>query len=87
MNKRRLAGIDLGIASAHTVRVPGGEGAVVARRKAWPTVESLAAVEAAAVAGGSRARMSLFLRRSFAAMAAGFAGRQAAALGLRPARP
>jgi transposase len=51
MNKRRLVGIDLGIASAHTVRVLDGEGAVVARRKAWPTVESLAAVEAAAVAG------------------------------------
>jgi transposase len=51
MNDRRLVGIDLGIATAHTVRVLDGEGAVVAKRKAWPTAESLAAVEAAALAG------------------------------------
>ncbi len=51
MNHRRLVGIDLGIATAHTVRVLDGEGAVVAKRKAWPTAESLAAVEAAALAG------------------------------------
>ena len=51
MNYRRLAGIDLGIATAHTVRVLDGEGATVAKRKAWPTVDSLAAVEAAALAG------------------------------------
>ena len=53
MNHRRLVGIDLGIATAHTVRVLDGEGAVVAKRKAWPTAESLAAVEAAALAGCS----------------------------------
>ena len=41
MNHRRLVGIDLGIASAHTVRVLDGEGMTVAKRKAWPTVESL----------------------------------------------
>jgi len=51
MNHRRLVGIDLGIASAHTVRVLDGEGTVVAKRKAWPTVESLSAAEAAALAG------------------------------------
>lgn len=51
MNHRRLIGIDLGIASAHTVRVLDGEGEVVAKRKAWPTVESLGEVEAAALAG------------------------------------
>jgi len=51
MNHRRLVGIDLGIATAHTVRVLDGEGATVAKRKAWPTVESLAAVEEAALAG------------------------------------
>jgi transposase len=51
MNHRRLVGIDLGIATAHTVRVLDGEGAVVAKRKAWPTAESLTAVEAAALAG------------------------------------
>jgi transposase len=57
MNHRRLVGIDLGIATAHTVRVLDGEGTVLTKRKAWPTVESLAAVEAAALAGcpeGSR---------------------------------
>jgi hypothetical protein len=51
MNHRRLVGIDLGIASAHTVRVLDGEGATVAKRKAWPTVESLTEVETAALAG------------------------------------
>jgi transposase len=51
MNHRRLVGIDLGIATAHTVRVLDAEGATVAKRRAWPTVESLAAVEAAALAG------------------------------------
>jgi hypothetical protein len=51
MNDRRLVGIDLGIASVHTVRVLDGEGNTVAKRKAWPTVESLTEVEAAALAG------------------------------------
>lgn len=51
MNDRRLVGIDLGIASAHTVRVLDGTGETVAKRKAWPTVESLTDVEAAALAG------------------------------------
>lgn len=51
MNTRRLVGIDLGIASAHTVRVLDGEGDTVAKRKAYPTVESLGDVEAAALAG------------------------------------
>jgi transposase len=50
-NTRRLVGIDLGIASAHTVRVLDGEGNTVAKRKAWPTVESLGGLETAALAG------------------------------------
>jgi transposase len=50
MNCRRLVGIDLGIASAHTVRVLDGEGITIAKRKAWPTVESLTDVESAALA-------------------------------------
>jgi transposase len=57
VNDRRLVGIDLGIASAHTVRVLDGEANTIAKRKAWPTVESLSEVEAAALAGcpaGSR---------------------------------
>jgi transposase len=51
MSHRRLVGIDLGIASAHTVRVLDGEGHTIAKRKAVPSVESLGAVEAAALAG------------------------------------
>lgn len=51
MSNRRLVGIDLGIASAHTVRVLDGEGNTVAKRKAWPTVDSLSEVEAAALVG------------------------------------
>ena len=51
MAERRLVGIDLGIASAHTVRVLDENGEVVAKRKAWPTVESLGELEAAALAG------------------------------------
>ena len=51
MTTRRLVGIDLGIASAHTVRVLDEGGEPVAKRKAWPTTESLAAVETAALAG------------------------------------
>lgn len=57
MSDRRLVGIDLGIASAHTVRVLDGGGTTIAKRKAWPTLESLGEVEAAALAGcapGSR---------------------------------
>jgi len=48
---RRLVGIDLGIASAHTVRVLDEAGETVAKRKAWPTAESLADLEAVALAG------------------------------------
>ena len=53
MAERRLVGIDLGIASAHTVRVIDEGGEVVAKRKCWPTVESLAQVETAALAGAA----------------------------------
>jgi transposase len=41
----------LGIASAHTVRVLDEAGETVVKRKAWPTVQSLNEVEAAALAG------------------------------------
>ncbi|MGA7758143.1 MAG: IS110 family transposase [Ilumatobacteraceae bacterium] len=51
MNHRRLVGIDLGIASAHTVRVLDAEGTTIAKRKAWPTLESLGEIEAAALDG------------------------------------
>lgn len=51
MNHRRLVGIDLGIATAHTVRVLDGEGTVVAKRKTWPTAASLGEAERTALAG------------------------------------
>ncbi len=51
MAERRLVGIDLGIASAHTVRVLDGDGQTVARRRCWPTVDSLEEVERGALAG------------------------------------
>jgi transposase len=50
MQDRRLVGIDLGITSVHTVRVLGGDGGVVCRRKAVPTRQSLGEVEQAALA-------------------------------------
>jgi transposase len=50
MDDRRLVGIDLGITSAHTVRVLAGDGSLVCRRKAIPTVDSLAQVEHVALA-------------------------------------
>ena len=48
---RRLVGIDLGIASAHTVRVLDGMGREVCRRRCEPTVASLTVIEQAALAG------------------------------------
>lgn len=51
MKKRRLVGIDLGIASSHTVRVLREDGAEVCRHRCEPTVESLTAVAESALAG------------------------------------
>jgi len=51
MSSRRLVGIDLGIASAHTVRVLDETGKTIAKRKAWPTEQSLADVEKTALTG------------------------------------
>jgi len=48
---RRLVGIDLGIASRHAVRVLEADGRLVCRASCVPAVESLAAVERAALAG------------------------------------
>lgn len=53
MTTRRLVGIDLGIASAHTVRILDETGDTLAKRKAYPTVESLTEVEHAALVGCS----------------------------------
>jgi transposase len=49
MSCRRLVGIDLGIASAHAVRILDEEGNTLAKRKALPTVESLSAIEETAL--------------------------------------
>ena len=51
MQDRRLVGIDLGITSVHTVRVLSGDGTIVCRRKAVPTLASLVEVERAALVG------------------------------------
>ncbi|HET7516682.1 MAG TPA: transposase, partial [Actinomycetes bacterium] len=53
MKERRLVGIDLGITSAHTVRVLDSGGGVIARRKAVPTLDSLGEIERAALAGAA----------------------------------
>jgi transposase len=53
MMQRRLVGIDLGIASSHTVRVLNEAGREVCRRRCMPTVASLEAVETAALAGAA----------------------------------
>ena len=50
-HQRRLVGIDLGIATAHTVRVLDETGTTLAKRKAVPTVESLTEIETVALAG------------------------------------
>jgi transposase len=49
--QRRLVGIDLGIASAHTVRVLDGSGREVCRRRCEPSVSSLTLIEQAALVG------------------------------------
>jgi transposase len=51
MEQRRIIGLDLGIASAHTARVLSGDGEVIAKRKAFPTTQSLDALEAVALEG------------------------------------
>jgi transposase len=48
---RRLVGIDLGIASRHSVRVLEADGRVVCRSSCVPTAESLTLAEQAALAG------------------------------------
>jgi transposase len=53
MAERRIIGLDLGIASEHTVRVLTGDGRMVAKRKAVPTAESLTTLEQAALEGAA----------------------------------
>jgi transposase len=51
MKDRRLVGIDLGITSAHTVRILDAEGTTIAKRKCWPTKQSLGDLETEALRG------------------------------------
>jgi transposase len=51
MAERRLVGIDLGIASMHTVRVLREDGSEVCRRRCQPTRESLLEIEEASLRG------------------------------------
>jgi transposase len=47
----RTIGIDLGVSSAHTACVVDGAGEVICKRQAMPTLESLTALEHAALDG------------------------------------
>jgi len=51
MPERRLVGIDLGITSEHTACVTRADGSQICRRRCRPTVDSLAELEQAALAG------------------------------------
>jgi transposase len=51
MDERRVVGLDLGIASAHTAEVVTADGTEVCRRRCVPTVESFRELEAAALRG------------------------------------
>jgi transposase len=51
MDERRVVGLDLGIASAHTAVVLATDTTQVGRRRCRPTVESFTALEAAALRG------------------------------------
>jgi transposase len=51
MHERRIIGLDLGIASEHTARILTGDGTLVAKRRAVPTVESLERLEQVALDG------------------------------------
>src|SRR5664280_1184381 len=53
LTDRRLVGVDLGIASDHTVRVLRGDGSEVCRRRPRPTVESLTLLETRALSAGA----------------------------------
>jgi hypothetical protein len=53
MGDRRLLGMDLGVTSHHVVAVLDGNGQILARRRCRPTADTLAAVEAAALAGAA----------------------------------
>jgi hypothetical protein len=55
MSERRIVGLDLGIATKHTVVVMRGDGSVLARRRCRPTLSSLESLERAALQGAPEA--------------------------------
>ena len=62
MADRRLVGIDLEFAAAHTVRVLDECGETLAKRKCWPTATSLTEIETAALAGaGEGTRLEVIM--------------------------
>jgi transposase len=52
-SSRRIVGLDLGVASAHTAQVIDEQGQVVCKRRVVPTVAGFAALEDAALAGAA----------------------------------
>lgn len=52
---RRIVGLDLGVATAHTAQVIDEQLQVVAKRRVAPTVAGFTALEEAALAGHQRA--------------------------------
>jgi hypothetical protein len=72
MAERRLVGIDLGIASSHTVRVLAGDGSQMCRRRCEPTVASLESVEQQALLGApAGTRLEVVIEPTGAGVAAG----------------
>src|SRR5664280_1152254 len=89
---RRLVGVDLGIASDHTVRVLRGDGSGVCRRRTRPTVESLTLLETAALTGApAGTRLEVVMEPTGPAAAAGTGEPAAAGVargrGRRPGPP
>jgi hypothetical protein len=77
----RLVGIDLGIASRHSVRVLEADGRAVCRSSCVPAVESLTLAERAALAGAAQGTRLAVVSGS------GRAGVDADRGVLRPPRP
>lgn len=61
MAERRLVGIDLGIATAHTVRVLREDGSQVCRQRCWPRLDSLEEVERVALGDSEDVRLEVVI--------------------------
>src|SRR4051812_6937293 len=67
MEHRRIVGIDLGIATSHTVVIADEAAKVIARRRCSPNVESLIKVEQAALNGSLDKRLDVVMEPTGAA--------------------